>query len=115
VRHTPPAAVARRPHHIRKEGAEIDVEIESPSDELKAFEAADDGDQIGDGARDLHRRILIVARAVFNAAILPAMTSAIELRGVPVGSTRHPAPPSPPPVRAAVADALKRADLAPLR
>jgi 4-hydroxy-tetrahydrodipicolinate synthase len=62
-------------------------------------------------ARDLHQRILIVARVIFNADVLPAIKAAIELRGLRVGPTRHPALPAPPTVRAALAAALEQACL----
>jgi 4-hydroxy-tetrahydrodipicolinate synthase len=76
---------------------------------VQLWDACRRGDH--DAARDLHRRILIVARVVFTADVLPAIKAAIELRGLRMGSTRHPSPPSPPAVRASLAAALEQAGL----
>jgi 4-hydroxy-tetrahydrodipicolinate synthase len=67
-----------------------------------------------DAARELHRRMLIVARVVYNTDVLPAIKAAIELRGLRVGPPRHPALSAAPAVRAALADALERASLSTL-
>lgn len=64
-----------------------------------------------DAARELHERILVVARVVYAADVLPAIKTAIELRGRRLGPPRHPALPSSPAVRAELAAALERAGL----
>ncbi len=76
---------------------------------VQLWDACRRGDH--DAARELHRRILIVARVVYNADVLPAIKAAIELRGLRMGPPRHPSLPPPPAVRAALADALERAGL----